>query len=225
MITRRHPKADDGFTIAEMLVAMAILGLLLAMVAGFFSLTTKAFTQNQQIGGNAKSASNVMNEISRILRAATENPVSGQALNDPAFVSATPESVTVYAYVNLASSLEQPVKVQFSLDAKRNVVETKYAAYSISPGYWGFQTSPSSVRTLGGTVVTQTGSNPSLFTYLGVDGTAIAIPAGGYTTNNLRSIAAVRVTLTVSGTAAGNSSNVTLQNTVGLPNLPLARTL
>lgn len=225
MIGARRFRQDAGFTVAEFLVAITIFGVVLAAVAGFFVTATKSFSLNQSVGTNSKTASNGMNEISRILRAATENPVSGQALNDPAFTTATPESVTVYAYVNLASSAEQPVKVTFSVDANRNLIETKYNAYALSPGYWGFSTSASSTRNLGGKVVTQTGSNPSLFTYLGVDNQPLPIPSGGYTTGNLRSIAAVRVTLTLSATAAGNSSNVTLQNTVGMPNLPLSRSL
>ncbi|MFJ8896144.1 type II secretion system protein J [Leifsonia sp. NPDC102414] len=226
MIAARRSLSDDsGFTIAEFLIAIAIFGLVLAAVAGFFMTATKSFSLNQSVGGNAKTASNGMNEVSRILRAATENPVSGQSLNDPAFSSATGESVTVYAYVNLASSAELPVKVTFSLDANRNLIETKYNAYALSPGYWGFSTVASSTRNLGGAVVTRTGSNPFLFTYLDVNNQPIAIPTGGYTTSNLRSIAAVRVTLTVGKSATGDSSNVTLQNTVGLPNLPLARSL
>ncbi len=201
-----------------------LLFVVLAMAGGFFAGAERSFTLNKTIGGNTSSAANGMNEMSRILRAATENPVKNQVLNDPAFVAATPESVTVYAYVNLSSSTEQPVKVQFSLDTNRNLIETTWAGYVISAGYWGFQTTPLSTRRLAGTVVNQTGSNPFLFTYLDVNGVAITIPSGGYTTANLRSIAAVQVTLTIGTSATATKSTVTLQNTVGLPNLPLART-
>ena len=164
-----------------------------------------------------------MNEMSRILRAATENPVKNQVLNDPAFVAATPESVTVYAYVNLSSSTEQPVKVQFSLDTNR-IIETHWSGYVISAGYWGFNATPASTRTFAATVVTPGTSGPFMFSYLRSDGSAVSIPPGGITNlTDLRSIAAVKVTL-VLGTSSSATTTVTLQNTVGLPNLGIART-
>jgi prepilin-type N-terminal cleavage/methylation domain-containing protein len=231
-MTARERAGERGLTLVELLIAMLLLGLVLFMVVGFFSSANRAFTQSNAVGGNTKAASNGMNEISRILRAATQNPVQGQALSSPAFVPLGTagqivtgnETVTVYAYVNLDSATEQPVKVQFSLDSNRNLIETKWAGYVISPGYWGFQSTPVSTRIFAATVVNRTGSNPYLFTYLKTDGTALTVPAGGFSDSDLRSIAAVQVTLGVGTSATVNSSTVVLQNTVGLPNIGLSRT-
>jgi prepilin-type N-terminal cleavage/methylation domain-containing protein len=214
---------ESGFTLVELLIAMLVFGILLTMVVGFFSTSNKAYVENQSIGGNTRSASDGMNEISRFLRAATTNPVIGQQINSPAFVAASNESVTFYAYVNLTSATEQPVEVRFSLDSNRNLVETEWASYLISPGYWGYSTTPSSSRILANSVAPQSGSNPYLFTYLAPDGTTIAIPTGGYTTAQLATIASVQVTLTI-GKSVTSTTAVTLQNTVGLPNLAIART-
>jgi prepilin-type N-terminal cleavage/methylation domain-containing protein len=221
----RRTSDERGLTLVELLIAMLLLGFALTMIVGFFSSANRAFIQSNAVGGNTRAASNGMNEVSRILRAATQNPVQGQVLSSPAFVAAGTESVTVYAYVNLDSATEQPVKVQFSLDAGRNLIETKWAGYVISPGYWGFQSTPVSTRVFSGTVINHAGSSPYLFTYLKTDGTALAIPSGGFSDGDLRSIAAVQVTLGVGSSATPNSSTVILQNTVGLPNVGLARTL
>jgi prepilin-type N-terminal cleavage/methylation domain-containing protein len=220
---RSAMSSEKGFTLTELLVAIVVMGVILAMVVGFFSSASKAFTQNQTISGNTRAASNGMNEISRILRAATQNPVQGQPVNSPAFVTATNESVTVYAYVNLTSSTEQPVKVQFSIDSNRNLVETQWASYVIASGYWGYAATPSFTRILASSIVNRVAPNPYLFTYLAADGTTIPIPTGGFTTTNLSSIAAVQVNLTI-GKTANASSTVSLENTVGLPNLAIART-
>jgi len=220
---RAAASGESGFTLTELLVAMVVMGVVLSMVVGFFSSAGRAFTLNQTTSGNTRAASNGMNEISRILRAATENPVQGQTVDSPAFVTATNESVTVYAYVNLTSSTEQPIKVQFSIDSNRNLVETEWASYVIAAGYWGYATTPSFTRILASSIVNRVAPNPYLFTYLASDGTTIPIPSGGYTSTNLSSIAAVQVSLTIGKTATA-SSTVSLQNTVGLPNLAIART-
>jgi hypothetical protein len=166
-----------------------------------------------------------------VIRAATENPVSGQSLNDPAFSSPsteplTGESVTLYAYVNLNSAAQQPVKIRLALDSSRRLVETVWPATVLSPGFFGFTTTvPTSTRIMAGTVAPQVAGGPALFTYLLADGTVLPIPATGtFTAAQLRTIAAVAVNLTLQASATNSQSAVTLQNTVGMPNLPLTRT-
>ncbi len=223
-IRDRVDRPEAGLSLVELIVAMALLSLVLLLVMGFFMSGTNAYLLGQTIDTNTRNAANGMNEISRYLRAATDNPVQNQPINDPAFTEANNEAVTFYAYVNLASSTEQPVKVRFSLDAARRVIETRWSSYVISSGYWGFNTTPVSTRIFSNTVVNQTGSNPFVFTYLKADGTTVAVPTGGIIDPNvLRTIAAVRLTMQL-GTSATATSSVTLQNTVGLPNLGIART-
>ncbi|MEB0002151.1 prepilin-type N-terminal cleavage/methylation domain-containing protein [Cryobacterium sp. RTC2.1] len=220
-------QSDSGFSLAELLVAMAIFGVIMAIVMGFFASATRASRENAAIGTNTESASNGMNEISRILRASTENPVINQAIDSPAFVSAGTgnEIVTIYAYVNLSSAAEQPVKVQFSLDSNRNLIETRWAGTPITAGYWSFTSGVPTTRTLAGAVITRTGTNPYLFTYRAKDGTPIPVPTAGFTDADLRTIASIQVTIAIGATSTATTAIVTLQNTVGLPNLDIARTL
>lgn len=217
---RRDPEA--GISLAEVLVAMLVFGILLTVVGGVFVSTNRNFAMTRSLDTNTKSASNGMNEMSRVLRAATENPVRGQALPDSAFRSVGAETLTVYAYINLSSSSEQPIQVRFSVDTNRNLVEEVWPGVAQTGGYWTFP-DPTSVpattkRILASSVIPSSASVAPLFSYLGVSNTTLSNAA-----SNLRSIAAVQVTLTTGTTAAGDTSNVTLQNTVGLPNLPLSR--
>ncbi|KQR53789.1 hypothetical protein ASF88_02755 [Leifsonia sp. Leaf336] len=220
--TERTQPRDAGITLAEVLVAMMIFGIMLTIVGAVFVSTNRNFAISRSLDTNTKSASNGMNEVSRVLRAATENPVRGQALNDPAFQSIGPETLTVYAYVNLSSSAEQPIQVRFSVDASRNLVEEVWPGTAQTGGYWTFP-NPTSVaattkRILASSIIPSSGSVAPLFSYLGVTNTPLSNPA-----TNPRSIAAVQVSITAGTTTAGDMSNVTIQNTVGLPNLPLAR--
>ena len=130
--------ADAGISLAELLVAMMVFSLLLTIVGGVFFSINRNFAMSRSLDTNTKSASNGMNEISRVLRAATENPVRGQALPDSAFRSVGTETLIVYAYVNLTSSSEQPIQVRFSVDGSRNLVEEIWPGIAQSGGYWTF---------------------------------------------------------------------------------------
>jgi type II secretory pathway pseudopilin PulG len=229
-VQRRLARSERGIGLTELIVSMALLGIVSLIVMGLYASTMRTVTQARSLSNNTREASNGMNEVSRVIRAATENPVSGQTLNDPAFVSTvaapmTGESVTLYAYVNLTSSTQQPVKIRLSLDANRRLVETQWASIVLSPGFFGFSTTPSSAKIMAGAVAAQVAGGPALFTYLLADGTELAVPATGtFTVAQLRTIAAVKVTMTLQASAANTQSAVTLQNTVGMPNLPLTRT-
>jgi len=216
---------EHGLGLIELLVSMVLLGVICLVVSGFYISTIRTVSHTGSLAGNTREASNGMNEASRVLRAATENPVVSQQLSDPAFVSASTESVTIYAYVNLGSSTQAPIKIRLEVDANRQLVETQWAASGSTNGYFTFTNpTPTSTRILAGTVAAQAGTAPYLFTYLLANGVELPVPAGGFTVAQLRTIAAVTVTLTVQGSTTDARSAVTLQNTVGLPNLPLFRT-
>ena len=221
---------DQGMSLIELLVSIMITGILGVVVTGLYASTVTTSARVSSVSENTRQAANGMNEMARVIRAATENPVQGQALNDAAFVStaAIPlaaEAVTVYAYVNLDSATEQPIKVRFSLDAERRLVETQWASIPLAGGYFSFETVPRSTRILASTVAPAGVGRPPLFRYLLVDGSELTLPASGTpTAAQLRSIAAVHVTLTMQQGLTADDSAVTLENTVGMPNLPLTRT-
>lgn len=219
---------ERGIGLVELLVSMLLLGIVSLIVSGLYISTMRTVDQTRTLTANTREVSNGMNQVARVIRAGTENPVKGQALSSPAFVSATKESLTIYAYVNLRSSDEQPIKVEYKLDDQRRLIETQWTALRDDEDYFTFgeDASEKSSRIIAETVAprsSEAAEEAYLFSYLTADGTELPVPASGaFTTAQLRSIAAVKVTMTLQASMTDAQSAVTLQNTVGMPNLPLA---
>lgn len=218
----RRLASDQGLSLVELLVSMLLLGIVTAIVSGLYISAMRTVTQAQVLSSNTRSVSNGMNEVSRVLRAATENPVSGLPLKAPALESASDNAVTFYAYVNLGTPVvtQPPVKIMLSLDANRRLVETTYAAIPLTAGFFSFAAVPLSSRIL--TEALAPAGSPPLFTYLKADGVAIVPAATGLTDAERRLITAVRLSVTVTNGSADASTWVTLRNTVGMPNVGLS---
>ena len=151
--------------------------------------------------------------------------MSGQTVSDPVFEFAGKEKVILYAYLDTSSTSPKPVKIQFSVNANRELVETRWDAYTISPGYFGFSTTVATSRVVARQIVTQTGSDPFLFTFLKGDGTSVLTPSGvnSLTLAERRQIVAVQVYMKVQADPTHRGDPVTMQNTVGIPNLGVSR--
>lgn len=225
---RLRAEPEQGLTLTELLVAVVLLSLIMTMVVAFFSGANKAFNLNQTIDTNMRTASNVMGEMSKTLRAATNNPLAGSNTPAPAFVQASATSVTFYAYVNLESSEQTPKQVRFSLNTTNNtIVETTWAATALAGGLWSFPavtTTPTSTRILGGPLLLAASGGPQVFTYLTGDGTVVPFAStGSIPTTTVANIASVQVAVTL-GSSSDAGKNVALSSIVGLPNLGIART-
>ena len=217
---------DAGFTLVELIVAVVILGLVLTMVGGFFITTTRIVAMTRTTSESTGTASNVLDEVSRVIRSGTDNPVLAQPLAAPAFLTATTESLTIYSYVDSyvsGSSTElRPQIVQVSLTTDRRVREKRWVPSSSASGYFVFPaltTTPASSRIIGGPLAATPSGGVPLFTYLNQAGAPVVQPATGYTPDQLRTVAAVKLTVRVSGTDAQSDNTVLLQNTVRIPNL------
>ncbi|TFC81525.1 type II secretion system protein [Cryobacterium sp. TMS1-20-1] len=215
---------DAGLSLVELLVAMLLLGVFMTMISSLYLSASRSLGQAKLLTANTRQVSNGMNEVARVIRAATENPVSGYPLPDPALLEATPEAVTLYAYVNLGMPTQQPVKIRLSLDADRRLVETRWAATALSGGYFGFSGEPESSRIIAETVAP---GDPGTFLFGYRDAAGLPLLGSGgdgtlLTNTELRSVASVSVNLTVQATVTDARSAVTLHNTVGMPNVAVA---
>ncbi|MFC5928109.1 type II secretion system protein [Cryobacterium melibiosiphilum] len=219
---RERREREQGLSLVELLVAMLVLGILAAIVSGLYVSSMRSVSHAEVLTANTRSVSNGMNEMARVIRAATDNPVSGVVLSAPALEAAGAESVTFYAYVNLGTPVatQPPVKVRLNLDANRRLVETKFAAVTLTPGFYGFSATPVSRRIL--TEAIAPAGTPSLFRYLQADGTTIVPAATGLTLAERRLVTAVQVSVTVTNGSTDARTWVTLQNTVGMPNVGLS---
>jgi prepilin-type N-terminal cleavage/methylation domain-containing protein len=240
-VTRRTQLAeyrrDDGITLSELLVAMMVFGVLSTIVIGLFAGTLRATDASKSLATNTAMASNGMNEVARVIRAGTSNPVTGQTLNDPAFPIAGNEELIIYAYVNLTSSEQTPVMIRYSVDSKRRLVETTWAAKKLAGNKWSFpvvsgsptagvtvSTPAARTRILASSVAVRASPAPWLFSYQRVDGTNLPLgPGGTLSPADARLVASVNVSLSIQGSTDNAASRVTVVNSVGIPNLGMNR--
>jgi len=80
---RRGIRDESGLTLIELLVAMTLLTILLAVVANLYVSAMRTVGLSRELTANTKQVANAMNETTRAIRAATENPVSGSIVNAP----------------------------------------------------------------------------------------------------------------------------------------------
>lgn len=219
-------REDKGITLAELLVTMSLLSVVLIIVITVFSGYTRAFTEDRSVTSSTTTATVGMNELTRVVRSGTENPLSGVTLNDPVFEYAGNEKIILYAYLDTDSANPKPVKVQFSINPQRELVETRWNAYASSPGYFAFYTSAASTRVVARKILAHAGSDPWLFTFYKGDGTSKMLPSSSTASLTLaerRQIVAVQIRMVVQADPTARADPVALQNTVGIPNLGVSR--
>ena len=219
----RQPSTDLGLGLPELIVSIMLLALLSALVLGLFTTVTRSTTRDRAATDSTNVASIGMDELTRVIRAGTEVGLTGGgATNAPVFITATQNELTLYAYIDTASTNAVPVKVRFSIDGSRRLIETRWRATTTSSP-WSFvaDSTPTSSRTVARSIPAGAGA---LFQYFDATGAGLPVPAAGvFTTAQLKSIAAVRVQLTVQADLTARALPVTMRNTVGIPNLGISR--
>jgi prepilin-type N-terminal cleavage/methylation domain-containing protein len=224
----RVTRSESGLTLIELLVTMVILGVLSTMIVSLFANVTQTLTRDRSATDSTNVAAIGMNEVTRVIRAGTQLPKYQQTVDDPVFVLAGREDMTLYAYLDTDSANPKPVKIRFYLNAARELVEERWAAVTTAnPSYWSFATASYSSRVIARTVTTYDASIPDakyVFTYYDKSGAVLTPPAAGFTSfADIREIAAVQVTMRVQADITARAAPVTIQNTVGIPNLGVAR--
>jgi prepilin-type N-terminal cleavage/methylation domain-containing protein len=238
---RRAKNDDRGYSLAELLVAIVILGILLAMSGTILAFTGNAIQITQGTAQGAGTASNLMDELSNVIRSGTAQPVVNQLVANPPFLVATSESLTMYSYVDSYTSSTntavRPQIVQFSLNSSRQLIEKRWLPTATNGTYFTFPTlaqlattTPNWKRNFGGPLLTTpSGGNP-LFVYLTSSCTVVGNPATCTVVSNpttpaqYLTIASVEVTVRVQGAAKAARPNVVLQNVVNMPNIALTGT-
>ena len=215
---------DAGLTLIELIVAMGISSILIALITTMFVSTARSFGDQQGAVDNSRLASTAMNEVTRIVRAGTEIPVYGVATNEPVFEFAGSQKILLRSFIDAESSTDPaPLRVQFARNAANELVEKRWTAYHDHGTYWKFNTTSTYARTVARSLLPPSAATP-LFRYYDKSGTEL-VPAANasLTTAQIRNIASVQVTMQVQGDESGRVAPVTIQNMVGLPNLGVAR--
>lgn len=224
MMRPRFSRSDAGLTLLELLVAMGVSSILIALVATVFVTTSRVFTDQEGATDSARMASTAMNEVTRVVRAGTELPESGKTANTPVFAYAGAEKIEMAAFIDAESSKDPaPVKVSFGRNSANELVETRWAADRYLKIYWKFRDSPASARTIARSLLAPDKTRP-LFRYFDKDGAALTPAAGAsLSEDQRRNIASVQITMQVQANGSGRTAPVAIQNMVGLPNLGVAR--
>lgn len=224
-------QTDDharGFTLVELMVTMVVLAVAMAMVAGIMVTTSRTFTKDRSATNSTNIAAAGMNELTRVIRAGTEIRVSGGGRNTPVFETAENETMTLHAFIDADSLDPRPVKVRFSVNDRRELVETRYPAVAGSGPFWEFvpPEHPSvTSRVITRQITTAAAGEPALFSYYTADDpdAPLTVPSAGLDETTRRKIVIVRVRLKVQSDATGRSVPVVIENQVGIPNLGVDR--
>lgn len=224
MTRQGRKRRDAGFSLIELLVTVIIFGIVSTIIITFSINTTRTFTLEQAATDSTNIASLGMNELTRVIRSGTEIEVLNQTLNNPTFVTARNEELVMYAFLDTDSLNPAPIKVRFYITSGRVLNETRWASYKINTDYWAFQTTAASTRAICRLISPRVSPKPYLFSYYLADGTLLPVPTtGDFTTAQLRTIASVKVSLSVQADLTKRANAVELQNTVGIPNLGISR--
>ncbi|MBT2501978.1 prepilin-type N-terminal cleavage/methylation domain-containing protein [Curtobacterium sp. ISL-83] len=223
----RAARVDErGLTLVELLVAMALSLIVLTVAGSFLVSAQKASLTASSTSQNTRAASAGMNEMERMLRAATDNPVPTGDDSQYAFQYASATSVRFFAYVNLDSTLSQAVEVQLTLDPVADrVTETKWNGTAVAgnSSYFAFplgsaaalSVTPSSTRTLVSSAV-----NATAFSFKDSVGNVLGSLTSPVSAANLPNIRTVDIALTV-GSSTSDPNAVTLTNSASLPNIAM----
>jgi type II secretory pathway pseudopilin PulG len=210
---RRVRYGDDGFTLTELLVSMALLMVVSTLVVTSVVAIDSAVVKDQSAGGNLDIGSVGLNRVSKNIRAGMESQQPNGA-NLPAFAQIGPELLTVYASLGPV-----PTKITYTVDSQRRLVETRTLADSASGPYWTFTGTP-----LVSIVASQipSGTTVPLFTFNDSAGTPLGIQSSMDPTV-LATVKSVTISMTVNTNPALGYPSTTITNTVVLPNLGVAK--
>lgn len=216
-IRSRASRRDQGYSLPELMVTMLLLSIVMAIMVTLVSSISRSFTRSEAADDSTNTAASGMNEMTRVIRSGTELRVSGGgASNVPVFVSATGNEVELYAFIDTNSASPRPLRVRFSIDAQRRLVETRWNATNTAAP-WTFAGTPSSSRVIARQIPT---AAPSMFRFYDVAGVEMTPP---FTVTQRKAIAAVRIQLRVQADETGRAAPVDLLNTVSIPNLGISR--
>jgi Tfp pilus assembly protein PilW len=218
-VSTRLRGEESGLTLVELLVSGLLTVLMLVMASTMFIQTAQITANSTQTSNSNNDASNIANELTSVLRVATTLAKSGQAVPDPAIVSGSRESLTIYSLSNTSASDPSPVRVTFAIGTDRKITESRCTS-TASGGFWTFGGCTVTTRNLGGNVVLLTGVDDQLFTYYTSTGAPILIGAGTLTAAQRATVASIRVYVSVKA-AGSNTEQVVISNKVVLGNIGL----
>ncbi|WP_403022871.1 prepilin-type N-terminal cleavage/methylation domain-containing protein [Salinibacterium sp. GXW1014] len=214
---------ENGFSLPELITAMAVFGILMTLVLTFVVSFSQTFHKERSAADSTNVAAIGMNSVTKVIRSGTTLTQPDRAI----FVRAEREELIMYTYLADTATSPKPIRVRLSIDGDRQLRESRWNPSS-SSAPWTFPavTAPvASSRVVARKIIAPTAAQVAagqsyLFTYLDSNGNEMATPVPADQRGN---IATVRVTMTVQADDTARTPPVTLQNRVGMPNLTDSR--
>jgi hypothetical protein len=192
---------------------------MLSMASAMFIQTAQITADSTQTSNSSSDATNIANAVTSVVRVATTLAKSGQAIPDPAIVSGSRESLTIYSLSDTDASNPSPVRVTFTIGTDRRLVESRCKS-TASGGFWTFGGCTVTSRNIGGNVQALTGTSDQLFTYYTSTGAPILIGAGNLTAAQRATVTSIRIYVSVKADGS-NTKQVVISNKVVLGNIGL----
>jgi hypothetical protein len=214
--------SDAGLTLTELVVAASISLLVLTMVGAMLIQTANLTANAVQNRNSTTVASTAIAAISKSIRLATtvQMQVSGKGAVQPAVVSGTATTLTVYSYVDTDAANPVPSRVTFD-GTGTELKETRCVGTQVS-GFWSFSACTPTVRNLGGSIIAPAVGEDPLFVYRGADGTVIPLVSGSLPPASLPSVASVLVSMKIQAVDS-KTGPAYLTSDVGMPNIGLTQ--
>jgi prepilin-type N-terminal cleavage/methylation domain-containing protein len=221
VIRRRRARGERGQTLFEVIIVVALLGVVLSLVYEGIDSAAKAIAGTEKRLGNLDEARLLMAVTTKDVRTATRL----QAGTSP-FVLADKREVIFYANLNNDGSSGSvvdngPRKVRIYVDSTSELIEqvTKPDATSVAPAYTYNGTAANRYV---GRYVANAVSTP-IFRYY--DSNGVELPNAPLSAADRLAVDSVGITLSIRRTSTFQLSATTLVNTVRLPNVDYQQTL
>jgi Tfp pilus assembly protein PilW len=219
---RRTAGDDDaGLTLVELMVS-TMLGLLIMTLITTVLIQTTTITKTAvQSRTSNDIASSAMQEMSTVVRLASNVIVANSSTPTPAIVSGTANKLVITSLISV-STPSDPAPTQVTLDTTSgSLIESRCTATK-SGGVWVFSTCAStSTQNWGGPWVAPTTGQNSPFTYLNSSGQTIALVNGALPSTALSTVASIIVSVKVQVPGQTLNGPIYLTSNVIMSNLGL----
>lgn len=172
VLSRRLAREDDGFSLMELMAAMAIGGIVLTGVLTVFTTGMQSTSRILDRVDSSQRARSAMDRMTTLLNSQvcliSPDEDLGQAATPPIVAGSSNNSITFYA--DLDGDATTPAKYTLTYDpAAKTLTQYTYQGTGVMGSNLAFPTSPTSTRRLAENVQSQ-GGDP-IFSYYGFTST------------------------------------------------------
>jgi prepilin-type N-terminal cleavage/methylation domain-containing protein len=217
----RRTGRDGGYTMVEMMVVVAILGIVLAAVQTTLIMAQKTVSGSGARVDQTSQAKAAIDSITKVLRTAvlpSQLNGTGAVSTAAAFIQGTKTSVQFYANINNDANITGPSRVTYNIDAAGNLTETIQPpdAHAVGDYNYTYCTPGAGCVVPTRILARHVSTTQTLFTYYVKNGAAITDTT--LTATDLASVDSVDVVVQVKASANQTIQATTLYARVTLPN-------